>query len=486
MLENTQKLKETFIQDLELQKQNLYNAFVFQGLNPGKNEGMKTLIPKVKEIEGSKLNIPAIKFYSPSGSAHRLTQAQFDNLKNTLNFNTLKDLSYFLYNQTSLTNIDLSDLYIKTGTEVQYMLYGTSAPVKFSSINDLTGITDISGAFYRTGSNRLDLSSFILDETQPIIAYKAFGNAIKLPRNYSKCTFVPRGLFAGAAMKNTGLLDTSKLKFDTGGLSGVNVLAEMFNSGTFDDIIFDLSFSNIANFNSTAITSTSATSGGFSCGSSNSFTFINKEQCPLNMFAGVFGALKTSSDLDLTGLNVNGATNFKYAFYNTTAPKLILKDVDFSKVTDANNMFYYSNIPELELHNCDFSKVTNFNNFAAASFKKITHDTGIDMSSATKISNVLPTSSVLEEVCPLLNLGKAYTQKSANYSNYTLSLSYHSKLSRDNIVSIFNNLYDLNVIYDVANGGKLYSQKVTLNSTAKANLSADDIAIATSKGWTVS
>jgi hypothetical protein len=53
-------------------------------------------------------------------------------------------------------------------------------------------------------------------------------------------------------------------------------------------------------------------------------------------------------------------------------------------------------------------------------------------------------------------------------------------------MNVINNLYDLNLTYDVANGGTLYTQKLTLGSTNLAKLTADEIAIATSKGWTVS
>jgi hypothetical protein len=84
------------------------------------------------------------------------------------------------------------------------------------------------------------------------------------------------------------------------------------------------------------------------------------------------------------------------------------------------------------------------------------------------------------------NLGKGYTQKSANYSNYALSLSSCGNLTHDSLVDFINNLYDLNITYDIANGGTLYTQKLQLGSTNLAKLTAEEIAIATNKGWTVS
>lgn len=486
MVEDTQKLKETFIQDLELQKQNLYNAFVFQGLNPGKNEGMKTLIPKVQEIEGSKPNIPCLKFYAPSASQNQLTQAQFNEIKQNINFNTLKDLSYFLYNQQTLTSVDLSDLYIKAGTPIKYMLYNVNKPVTFSSRNDLTGVADISYAFYHTAANsKLDLSSFILDEEQPVNAYYAFANAAKMPSNYNKCTFIPRGLYGYAYKVGQGVLDTSKQKFDCGTYKTNSIFENMFNSGMFDDVIFDISFSNVNNMTDTAITTTSTSSGPFKCSSSKSFTFINKDKCPLKLFTGLFGYLNTNSVLDLTGLATNGASNFKNMCYGVKAASVDLSNIDFSNATDVSSMFSNSTVASINFGDADFSKVTTFSGMfnSCSGLTTVSHNTGIDASSAIVVyTSFASYASSLVNLCPLLNLGKAYTQKTANYSNYILGLSSCSKLSHDSLLGILNGLYDLNETYNVAGGGTLYTQKIALHATAKAQLTADEIAIATSKG----
>ena len=67
-----------------------------------------------------------------------------------------------------------------------------------------------------------------------------------------------------------------------------------------------------------------------------------------------------------------------------------------------------------------------------------------------------------------------------------LNLSTSSNLTYDSLMSVINNLYDLNLTYDVANGGTLYTQKFSVGSTNLAKLTAEEIAIATNKGWTVS
>ena len=59
------------------------------------------------------------------------------------------------------------------------------------------------------------------------------------------------------------------------------------------------------------------------------------------------------------------------------------------------------------------------------------------------------------------------------------------KARNESLMNVINNLYDLNLTYDVANGGTLYRQILRLGSTNLAKLTSDEIAIATNKGWDV-
>ena len=86
----------------------------------------------------------------------------------------------------------------------------------------------------------------------------------------------------------------------------------------------------------------------------------------------------------------------------------------------------------------------------------------------------------------LLDLGKSFNQKSNNYSYYKFELLPCSNLTHESLMNVINGLYDLNLTYNVANGGKLYTQSLVLGSTNLAKLTDDEIAIATAKGWTVS
>lgn len=157
-------------------------------------------------------------------------------------------------------------------------------------------------------------------------------------------------------------------------------------------------------------------------------------------------------------------TSTKYMFYsNYTLKDIDLSKLDTSNVVSSYYMFYRSpNVETIDLSNADFSK---------------NKDVSFMFYSCTNLTNLNS----------FKNLGKGYTEKTNNYSNYTLDLSYCTNLTHDSLVDVLTNgLYDLNLTYDVANGGTLYTQQLELGSTNLAKLTAEEIAIATNKGWTVS
>lgn len=77
------------------------------------------------------------------------------------------------------------------------------------------------------------------------------------------------------------------------------------------------------------------------------------------------------------------------------------------------------------------------------------------------------------------NIGQAYVDyANENYGSYTVYASFN-KLSHESLVNIINNLYDIKT-----KGVK--PQKLILGSTNLAKLTAEEIAVATNKGWNVS
>ena len=104
------------------------------------------------------------------------------------------------------------------------------------------------------------------------------------------------------------------------------------------------------------------------------------------------------------------------------------------------------------------------------------------MMKATSFGQVL---SSIVNLGGFKNIGKGYTRNSNGYSQYTVPLNNRNLLTHDSLMNVINNLYDLNLTYNVAGGGTLYTQTFNLGSTNMAKLTAEEIAIATSKGWTV-
>ena len=159
-------------------------------------------------------------------------------------------------------------------------------------------------------------------------------------------------------------------------------------------------------------------------------------------------------------LDISSTTSIAYMFYNCSSLTEIPL-LDTSSVTDMYAMFNgcssLTTIPQL-----DASKVNDIN------------------------STMFLNCTKLADFGGLKDLGKAYTNTIKNYAYYRLNLSSCTSLTHDNLINVINNLYDLNLTYDVANGGTLYTQSLVLGSTNKAKLTNEEIAIATSKGWTVS
>ena len=206
------------------------------------------------------------------------------------------------------------------------------------------------------------------------------------------------------------------------------------------------------------------------------------------MFRGVY-----LPSLDLSSIIFQKIVNAASMFSNARINSFTLPTF---KVSNANQMFYQfrkntydDTVPfndTLDISSIDFSECTNISSFIRYSkFVKVLHN-NFDCSKVTNVSNFASNNPDLENLCPLLNLGKGYTQKSANNNGYKLDLSSCVNLTHDSLLGIINGLYDLNLTYDVAGGGTLYTQQLVLGSTNLAKLTEDEIAIGTNKGWVVS
>ena len=203
----------------------------------------------------------------------------------------------------------------------------------------------------------------------------------------------------------------------------------------------------------------------------------------------MFGSTGLKS-LDLSNFDTSTITNMGQMFYgNTSLEELNISNFNTSNVTSMGDMFYNCKVlKEIDLSSFDTSKVTNMSNmFRTCKGLSSLNLLNFDMSKVNNIKNMFQDVENLSVLRSFKNLGKGYTQKTQNYSNYTLDLSYMPQLTHESLIDIITiGLYDLNLTYGVANGGTLYAQALILGSTNLAKLSEEEIAIATNKGWNIS
>lgn len=190
-------------------------------------------------------------------------------------------------------------------------------------------------------------------------------------------------------------------------------------------------------------------------------------------------ALKSLPELDYSNI-----LNVFYIFYGCES----LTTVSNLNVENATNVGYLFNSCKLltEISQLNCSKAENVTGMFGNCTSLITLPE-LDFSNATKeLSAVFSNCNNLTNFGGLKNIGKAYTAKRENNSSFTVNVSSSTLLTYESLMNVINKVYDLNLSYDVANGGTLYTQKLILGSTNKAKLTAEEIAIATNKGWTVS
>ena len=217
----------------------------------------------------------------------------------------------------------------------------------------------------------------------------------------------------------------------------------------------------------------------------------------INM-AGMFGNcenLKTIPLLDTRNVT-NMAGMFSFCRNLKTIPK-----INTAKVTDMSTMFSVcKNLEEIPL--LDTSNVTNMhemfgncellrtipelNTVSVSSMPSMFINCSsikdiplLEASSVTNVWQIFDGCELLENLGGLKNLGQAYsTTMTANDGWYSLVLSKCPLLTHDSLMNVINNLYDIK-----SKGVK--TQTLQLGDTNKAKLTAEEIAIATNKGWNV-
>lgn len=135
----------------------------------------------------------------------------------------------------------------------------------------------------------------------------------------------------------------------------------------------------------------------------------------------------------------------------------------------------------------DTSKVTNMVEMFSNTYS-LQEISLLDCSKVVKMGNALFYVNPGVKLGGFLNFGQAFlTSASANYTDYTLNLSKGrnfsfstaTNLTHESLMNVINNLYD------IATKG-VASQQLILGSKNLEKLTAEEIAIATTKGFSVS
>lgn len=198
----------------------------------------------------------------------------------------------------------------------------------------------------------------------------------------------------------------------------------------------------------------------------------------VNSLSSLFNGFKNLKNVDVSEWDTSDVTNMSYLLSDTSIENIDLSGFNTSNVSNMNGMFELSKIKELNLTNFDTSNVK----YMYAMFNQSKLQT-LDISSfdASKVINIkyMFVDVPLENLKFMRNLGAGYLPTaSANYSDYTLDVSSNS-LSYNSLMSVFNN------VYNIASIG-IKPQRLIIGSDNTLKVTSEEIAIATSKGWTVS
>lgn len=168
-------------------------------------------------------------------------------------------------------------------------------------------------------------------------------------------------------------------------------------------------------------------------------------------------------------------TNFIRAFNNIkVAPPYFDTSYGNEFSSCFSNNSYLSTLPSYDFNNA-INCSSMFNTCLNLSVVPL-----LDLGKCTNVSNMFSRDRSLKTLGGFKDLGKAYlTTRSANYGDYKLDLSASTVITHDSLMNVINNLYD------IASAG-VQPQQLVIGSTNLAKITEEEIAIAQTKGWTVS
>ena len=316
-----------------------------------------------------------------------------------------------------------------------------------------------------------------------------------LPKNSTKTSFesyygllaIPQINFSSTNMVNMFSYCYSLTTIPLLDTSGIYIMSYMFSNCK--------SLTTIPQLNTSKVYNMSNMFNG--CTSLQTIPLLdtNRVSNMSSMFNGCY-SLKTIPQLNTSNVT-NMANMFSYCHSLKTIPLL-----DTSKVTDLSQMFndcrslqtiplldtsnatnfyacFWSNLALVTVPQLNTNKSTNMN-YMFNDCRSLQTIPLLNANNVTTMSGMFTNCYSLKNFGGLQNIGQAYlTTQPANYNDYKLDLSSCTKLTHDSLINVINNLYDI-----ATKGVK--TQKLVLGSTNISKLSADEIAIATNKGFSVS
>lgn len=295
---------------------------------------------------------------------------------------------------------------------------------------NLTGINTLSNAF----KNLYNLVALPNLETNHITSfYYAFANCYSLTSlpnyNMSNVTSISGICLNCNKVREIPNWDIPNLKSMESAFSGCK------------------SITTIPNFNTTNVTSMHSTFR--SCTSLTSIPLLDFSN--VKGMQNCFDGCTALTSLPL--LNTINVNNFNYAFYSMRSM------TEFPAIDTSNGITFYEM----------FRYCYNVHTIPA-----------LAMDRANSISGIFTFCNNLVNFGGFINYGKACNNSRANV--YRFDLNY-TNLSHDSLVNIIDNLYDLHLSYDTANGGTMVEQHCNLGSKLMNRLSAEEIQRAADKGW---
>lgn len=211
------------------------------------------------------------------------------------------------------------------------------------------------------------------------------------------------------------------------------------------------------------------------------YEIANLDTSNITVMGEMFSNCTSLTHLDLSGFDTSKVTGMYSMFTGCSQlTTLNLSGFDVSKVTNMYAMFdNCQKLTTLNLTVFDTSKVTNMHSMFYYC-RRLSNIPKLNASNAINVYNVFYECRLLTDLGGLENLGQAYlTTQSANYSYYKLDLSQSGRLTEQSLINVLNNLYDIKT-------KGCNPQQLVVGSTNLAKLTAEEIAIATNKGWSVS